>query len=79
MKIKLVSNWKDAWRWFSMNCMAASTTLLTAWVAFPDDLKKVLPLRLVVLIAVAILFSGMVGRLVHQEPPPKRKKKRSKK
>jgi len=66
MNIKLVEDWRQAWRWFSVQAMAVATAFLAVWAAFPEDLKAVLPAGCTKAIAIAVLLVGLVGRLVQQ-------------
>ena len=66
MNIKLVEDWRQAWRWFSVQAMGVATAFLAVWAVFPDDLKAVLPAGWTKAIAIAVLLIGLVGRLVQQ-------------
>ncbi len=65
--LKLVPEWRKAWRWFSMQSMALVVALLGSWAALPDDLKSGLPGWVVPSVSAAVLFFGMAGRLVKQK------------
>lgn len=62
----LVEDAKRAWRWVSMQCMAAGSALLASWDLIPDDLKAKFSESHVRWVAIALLVMGMVGRLVKQ-------------
>jgi len=47
--------------------MAASVTILGAWLIMPDDLKAALPPEVVAAVAVVALLLGIIGRLVNQK------------
>ena len=64
--MKLVRNARQAWKWFSVQAMAASAALQGAWLAMPVDLKTVVPDAWVTGAAVGLLVLGVVGRLVDQ-------------
>lgn len=68
MKLKLVENWKDCWRWISMNSMIVAMAMLGGWQALPDDLKASVPPAVVMVVAVVVLAFGAAGRLVQQRP-----------
>jgi hypothetical protein len=70
---KLIEDWRQAWRWFSMQAMAAAGTVQLAWVSLPDDLRRSIPPAWVTGITVALLVAGIAGRLVKQDAacPPK--------
>ena len=65
-----VREWKQAWRWFSVQAMAASAAIQAVWVTLPDDLKQHLPERLVTALSLGLLLVGIGGRLVRQERRP---------
>lgn len=73
--MKLIPEARHWWRMFSMQAMSAATALLGAWGALPDSLQSRLPGRLVVGIAIALLVTGMAGRLIQQDTvrPPEGK------
>lgn len=65
--MSLVDDWKNAWRWFSMNCMVIATAIQGAWVYIPDDMRAVVPAHLVGIITILLLILGIVGRLIKQD------------
>lgn len=65
--LKLVPEWRKAWRWVSMQAMALATAALATWSLMPDDLKSALPSWLVPGFAAGVLIFGMAGRLVKQK------------
>jgi hypothetical protein len=64
--MKLIEEWRLAWRWFSMQAMVAVAALQGGWAAVPDDLKQHFPARLVTSLSVGLLLLGIGGRLVRQ-------------
>lgn len=69
--MKLVANWKRAWRWFSVQTMVLAGALQGAWVFVPDDMRASIPHAIVQGITIALLVLGVVGRLVDQTPKGK--------
>lgn len=72
--MKLVDNWKKAWKWFSMHCMAAAAAIQAlyeaiqkAWISIPDDMKVTLSHTLVSGITIGLLVLGIFGRIVKQD------------
>lgn len=65
--MKLVDDWKQAWKWISVNCMVVAAALQGAWVYLPDDLHESVPKGLVGLLTISILALGITGRLMKQE------------
>jgi RsiW-degrading membrane proteinase PrsW (M82 family) len=68
-KPKLVDNWKQAWKWFSVHCMTIAGAIHGAWLVLPDDMKASLPIKYVAALTVTLMLCGVAGRLVDQEQP----------
>lgn len=66
--MKLVTEWRRAWRWFSVQAMALAAALQGAWVALPDDMRARLPGGVVAAATMLLLLLGIGGRLVKQLP-----------
>jgi hypothetical protein len=65
--MRLVEEWRSAWRWFSLQAMALTAAIQAAWAALPDDLKQHVPAKAVTAVSVALLLLGIGGRLVKQK------------
>ncbi|MBV9548262.1 MAG: hypothetical protein JO256_01155 [Alphaproteobacteria bacterium] len=65
--MKLVVEWKSAWRWFSVQAMVLTAAVQAAWAALPDDLKSHVPGRIVTALSLLLLVLGICGRLVQQD------------
>jgi hypothetical protein len=70
--MKLIDEWKQAWRMFSVQAMAAGVALQGAYVAMPDTFQQLIPHEWMHYISIALLVLGLFGRLVQQSPkdPP---------
>lgn len=64
--MKLIPQWRRAWRWFSVQAMALSIAVQGAWLAVPADLKLAVPDVWVTGSAIGLLVLGVLGRLVDQ-------------
>lgn len=64
--MRLVEEWKGAWRWFSLQAMVLSGVVQAAWDALPADLKQYLPRGLGLALSLGFLLLGVGGRLVKQ-------------
>ena len=67
--MKLVTNARQSWRWFSVQAMTVAVALQGAWMAIPDDLKSRVPDDLVNALTMGILVLGVIGRFVPQGGP----------
>jgi len=65
--MKLVANWKSAWKWFSVQFVAAAGAIQLSVLAFPDSVRAWLPDWLTHALAVALLVAAVLGRLVDQK------------
>lgn len=65
--MKLVDDWKSAWKWLSVQFVAAAGSVQLAVLAFPDTLRQYLPDRITHLVAVLLLGAAVLGRLVDQK------------
>ncbi len=65
--MKLVDDWKSAWRWLSVQFVAAAGAVQLSVLAFPDSMRAWLPDWLTHLLAMALLVAAVVGRLVDQK------------
>ena len=68
--MRLVPDYRDAWRWFSVQAFAILAALPLVWLNLPPDIKAFIPPKYGVYIAAAIALGGLVGRLVDQKKPP---------
>lgn len=64
--MKLVSDWKQAWKWSSMHAMGAAVAVQGGWAMLSDDLKAHVPAALASGITIALLALGVIGRLRDQ-------------
>ena len=70
--MKLVDDWRDAWKWISTNCMVLAATIQGVWATLSEDMRASVPQGVIASITIAILVMGVAGRLIDQ---PKKKKK----
>jgi hypothetical protein len=64
--MRLIEEWRQAWRWFSCQAMALAAAVQGAWVAVPDDMKAHMPGWIATASTIALLLAGIGGRLVQQ-------------
>lgn len=64
--MKLIPNWRKAWRMFSVQAQAGALTTIGAWQALPDDLRAAIPQAVALGIAGVLLVAGIAGRLIDQ-------------
>lgn len=73
VKLSLIPDWKQAWRYASMRINAAGLFLMGAaevlsqsWVSVPPSLQAKLPHAPTV--AMALFGLGLIGRILKKEP-----------
>lgn len=65
--MKLIPEWKRAWRMVSVQAMAVAVAAQGAWVMLPAELQSQVPDWALKGLTAAILVLGIVGRLVKQD------------
>jgi hypothetical protein len=64
--MKLIANWRKAYRMLSIQAMAFATAIQGAWMFIPEDMKTSIPPTVVQWVTMGLLAFGIVGRLVDQ-------------
>jgi len=64
--MKMVENWKTAWRWHSTQVFAVLAVLPMVWAELPDDIKTQIPANWHPWIVAAIAFGGILLRVRDQ-------------
>jgi hypothetical protein len=65
--MKLIDEWKKAWRMLSVQAMTLAGAVQGAWMGVPEDWKASVPANLIQGLTLALLVIGVVGRLVKQD------------
>lgn len=69
--MKLVPDWRQAWRWMSIQFPALNAAFLSTWALLPEKFQNALPVNTVLWIALALIALGLFGRLIDQKPKGK--------
>lgn len=64
--MKLHKDWKRAWRWYSVQAIAALGGLPLAYMALPKDWQEAVPDGWKVAAVVVVMVAGYLGRIVDQ-------------
>ena len=65
--MKIIGDWKQAWRWYSVNCPMLSVAVLGAWAALPEAMQNSFsPLELKTA-AIVLTLLGIGGRFIDQK------------
>lgn len=64
--MKLVDGWRSAWKWYSMHAMFWPFAVAGVWSYLPEQLQDAIPHKVLAWLAMSVLISGIVGRLVDQ-------------
>lgn len=64
--MKLDPNWKKSYKWISMQMMGLAGIVQGAWVALPTEFKSTIPETSIHWITMALLVTGMIGRIIQQ-------------
>lgn len=66
MKINLVKDWQNFYKWYSIKSKVVVIAILAGWDKLPADLKTALPQSYAMWIAIAILILGAFGTIIDQ-------------
>jgi len=64
--MNLVADWKDAWKWFSVQALVVIAALPVIWAALPADTKALVPDGWEPWIFFVLAIAGVIGRLIDQ-------------
>lgn len=64
--MKLIDNWRESWRMFSVQCFGLAIAIEGTWALLPDDMKESIPDSWVTAITIVVLVLGLIGRTVKQ-------------
>lgn len=68
--MKLIPDWKDAWRWFSVQALIILAALPVVWSAIPSDAKGFLPDGWEPWVLFGLAIAGLIGRVIDQNRTP---------
>jgi hypothetical protein len=67
--VKLIDNWKGAWKHYSTQALALGAAIPGVWTSIPDDLKAALPpsaIHWVARITGIVCAVGLAGKFIDQ-------------
>ncbi|WP_408951555.1 hypothetical protein [Lysobacter sp. Hz 25] len=64
--MKLIDNWRHAWRFVSVQAMTVAIAMQGVWLNLPDDLRIHVPDRIAASVTAGLLILGLIGRLFQQ-------------
>lgn len=78
--MKLINDWKDWWRWWSLRLTAMGAMVsgylianpdiaVTMWMSMPEDIRSYMPAQYMPLIGLIIVGVGQVARFLKQNQP----------
>lgn len=67
MKMKLISNWKEGWKFLSVHCMSLAGAIQATWLLIPEDMKRTLDPKFVAVLTLSLVIFGIVGRFIDQK------------
>ena len=62
----LVENAKQAWRWFSVQALAAIAVIETVWYALPPETLAIIPEGWKTAVVTVLAIAGVLGRVTKQ-------------
>lgn len=64
--MRLISNWREAWKWHSVHGLVLLTAIPTIWHELPYEIKDMIPDNWVGYISIAVGLITLLGRLRDQ-------------
>ena len=64
--MRLVKDWRKAWRYFSVQAFALQGIAAASWLAVPGDMRAAVPSEWLAGAALLLTALGIIGRLVDQ-------------
>lgn len=64
--MRLVKDWRECAKWFSMQAMFIAGAAQTTWLNLPQDMKDSIPVKWLSVITVALMVLGIIGRIIDQ-------------
>ena len=66
--MKLVADWKHAWRYVSVHALLVAGTIPWVWNnLIPEDWQRQIPFNVVAIATAVTAVLGIIGRIVDQE------------
>jgi hypothetical protein len=65
--MKPVADWRNAWKFYSVQALVAIAALQAAWETLPPEAMSVIPVEWRGYVTLGLALAGAVGRLIPQE------------
>jgi hypothetical protein len=63
-KLKLIDDWREGWKYLSVQCFALAAAVNGTWYSIPDGLKSSIPANYVTIGSVILAGVGILGRFL---------------
>lgn len=64
--MKLVSDWRDVWKWSSTHVVALAAAIPIAWEHLPTEFKAIVPDECMPFVGLIMFAAFVIGRLRDQ-------------
>lgn len=68
-KPKLVTDWKQSWKWFSVQAFVLLGAAGPVWSSIPEDWRQAVPSEWLAIGATVLAIIGIAGRVISQDKP----------
>lgn len=69
-RLKLVDDYRQAWKWFSVQAIALLSVLPSVWLSLPEEWRDAVPDGWKIAGCLLVGAAGIYGRIVDQRKPP---------
>jgi anti-sigma-K factor RskA len=68
--MKLIPEWRSAWRWYSVQALAIIAALPIVWASLPPEWQAEVPSEWIKVMVVVVAIAGILGRVLQQPGVP---------
>ena len=65
-KPELVSDWRSAWKFISVNMMALAASLQVTYLSLPEEMQASISPEILSIVTTFLMAAGMAGRVIKQ-------------
>lgn len=64
--MKLIANWREAWKMYSVQALAVIAALPIIWASLPEEWRAEIPSEWIKVMVVMVAIAGILGRIIDQ-------------
>lgn len=64
--MKLIQDWRQAWRFYSVQALAVIAAIPIVWASLPEEWRATVPSEWIKVMVVVVAVAGILGRIIQQ-------------